>query len=106
MDTGRPGEIYNISTGSETPNLEVAESVLQMMNKPRTLIQFAQDRPGHDVRYSLSSEKLRSETGWKPKHAFQEALERTVEWYVSNESWWRKQASRKILDPTPWKRNW
>ena len=56
------------------------------------------------MRYSLDSQKLRSETGWVPKYSFQEALEKTVKWYMENKWWWRKQASRKILNPTPWKR--
>jgi len=104
MEAGRPGEIYNVSTGSEIPNLNIVESILQTIGKPRTLMQFVEDRPGHDMRYSLDSQKLRSETGWAPKYSFQEALEKTVKWYTGNKWWWRRQASRKILDPTPWKR--
>jgi len=106
MEAGRPGEIYNVSTGSEIPNLNIVESILQTMGKPNTLIQFVEDRPSHDIRYSLNSQKLRSETGWTPKHSFQQALEKTVKWYMENRWWWRKQASRKILDSTPWKRKW
>jgi len=106
VEAGRPGEIYNISTGNEIPNLKIVESILQIMGKSRALIQFVEDRPGHDIRYSLSSKKIRSEIGWKEKHSFPEALKKTVKWYIENEWWWRRQASRKILDPTPWKRRW
>ena len=106
LEAGRPGEIYNISSGNEIPNLKIVESMLQIMGKPRTLIEFVEDRPGHDIRYSLNSERLRSQTGWRPRHSFQKALEETVKWYLENEWWWRRQASEKILHPTPWKRKW
>ena len=106
MEDGRSGEIYNISTGSEISNIKVVESVLEIMGKPRTLIQFTEDRPGHDIRYSLDSQKVRSETGLSSKHSFSEALQKTVMWYMENEWWWKKQASRKALHPTPWKQEW
>jgi dTDP-glucose 4,6-dehydratase len=106
IEAGRSGQIYNISTGREISNVKVVESILEILGKPRDLIQFVEDRPGHDTRYSLNSQKIRSEIGWAPRYAFQEALERTVRWYVDNKWWWRKQASKKILDPTPWKRKW
>jgi len=106
MEVGRPGEIYNISTGEEISNIKVVESVLDIMEKPSDLMQFVEDRPGHDRRYNLNSEKIRSELGWAPKYSFQEALQATVKWYLENRWWWRKQATKKILDPTPWKRKW
>ena len=106
IDNGKAGEIYNISTGNEMPNVKVVESILESLKKPRSLIQFVEDRPGHDIRYSLDSSKIRSELGWSPKYAFTEALGDTVEWYVKNELWWRKQSSKKILHPTPWKLKW
>jgi len=106
MEAGRPGEIYNISTGNEISNIKVVESILEIIGKPRDLIQFVEDRPGHDIRYSLNSKKIRSELGWAPKHAFEEALQRTVKWYLENRWWWKKKATKKILDPTPWKRKW
>jgi dTDP-glucose 4,6-dehydratase len=64
---------------------------------------FVEDRPGHDVRYSLDSSKIRSKLGWKPRFSFKEALKLTVDWYVDNESWWKPLATREILHPTPWK---
>jgi len=106
MEAGRPGEIYNISTGNEISNLEVVESILDIMNKPKDLISFVEDRPGHDRRYSLNSQKIRSEIGWTPRYPFREALQNTIKWYLENRSWWRRQATKKILDPTPWKRKW
>jgi len=77
-----------------------------LMEKPKSLIEFVDDRPGHDVRYSLDSTKIRRQIGWKPKHNFKEALENTVRWYTSNEWWWKPLATHKILHSTPWKLKW
>lgn len=106
LEKGKPGEIYNISAGNEMPNLKVVESILSLMKKPKSLIEFVEDRPGHDVRYSLDSTKIRTQIGWKPKHNFTEALGGTVHWYMSNESWWKPLATRKMLHTTPWKLRW
>jgi dTDP-glucose 4,6-dehydratase len=73
------------------------------MGRDESLIEFVEDRPGHDVRYSLDSSKIRNELGWKPKHRFKEALEQTVDWYLRNEWWWRPIATEEVLHPTPWK---
>jgi dTDP-glucose 4,6-dehydratase len=74
------------------------------MDKP-DLIEFVEDRPGHDLRYSLDSSKMR-ELGWKPEHKFEEGLKETIEWYLKNEWWWKPLADEKILYPTPWKLEW
>ena len=103
---GKPGEIYNISAGNEYQNIEVVRRVLQLMDKPEDLIEFVADRPGHDIRYSLDSSKIRKELGWSPRHSFDEALEETVNWYLNNEKWWKPLANEKILHPTPWKLEW
>ena len=68
-----------------------------------TLISFVEDRPGHDVRYSLDSSKIRTELGWKPKFSFEESLKSTVQWYLDNEHSWSPFATDLILHPTPWK---
>ena len=106
MEKGESGEIYNISAGNEMPNLKVVELILDMMNKTEDLIEFVDDRPGHDVRYSLDSNKIRNAIGWMPKHSFKKALESTVHWYIDNEPWWRPLATDKVLHPTPWKLKW
>jgi len=103
---GESGEIYNISAGNEYQNIEVVKRILQIMDKPEDLIEFVADRPGHDVRYSLDSSKIRNELGWRPRYSFDEALEETVNWYLNNEKWWRPLANEKILHPTPWKLKW
>ena len=103
---GKSGEIYNISAGNEYQNIEVVKRILQIMDKSEDLIEFVADRPGHDVRYSLDSSKIRDELGWRPRYSFDEALEETVNWYLDNEKWWRPLANEKILHPTPWKLKW
>ena len=84
---GRAGEIYNIGANEERRNIEIAKLVLRKLNKPSILIQFVKDRPGHDFRYSLETEKIGS-LGWKPKTIFEEGLQKTIEWYAKNEWWW------------------
>jgi len=105
MRRGKSGEIYNISSGNELTNIEVVRRVLELMGKPLSLIEHVEDRPGHDLRYSLDSTKIRS-LGWRPRHDFDGALRSTIEWYIENEWWWRPLADDRILHPTPWKLRW
>ena len=103
LSKGKPGEIYNISSGKELTNIEIVKKILTHIGKKEDLITFVEDRPGHDVRYSLDSSKLRSQLGWKPKFTFAKALEATVNWYQNNEKWWKPLATKEILSPAPWK---
>ena len=103
LQRGKAGEVYNISAGNEIPNIDIAKKILALLDKPESLITFVEDRPGHDVRYSLDSTKARSMVGWQPKFSFNESLESTVRWYVENEHWWKLLATEAILHPTPWK---
>ena len=84
---GREGEIYNIGGNRSLPNLDVVRQVLALTGKPESLIQYVTDRPGHDRRYALSSEKLMRETGWAPAMDFETGLERTIAWYRANGEW-------------------
>ncbi|WP_457549280.1 dTDP-glucose 4,6-dehydratase [Archaeoglobus sp.] len=106
MQEGEKGEIYNISSGEEKTNLEVVTEILGVMSKDESLIEFVEDRPGHDLRYSLNSSKIREELGWKPKHSFKEGIRKTVKWYLENEWWWKPLADERTLHPTPWKLKW
>ena len=106
LQKGQSNEIYNISSGNEFTNLEIVNRILEIMNKSKSLIEFVDDRPGHDLRYSLDSSKIRNKLGWRPKNTFDSALESTVDWYLSNEWWWKPIASERILHPTPWKLGW
>ena len=88
LHRGEPGEIYNLGTGAETRNIDMAHGILDLLGKPHSLIQPVRDRPGHDRRYALDIRKICA-LGWEPGYAFEEALELTVRWYVENEWWWR-----------------
>ena len=103
---GRKGQIYNISAAEEKTNLEVIKTILHIMGKDENLIEFVEDRPGHDLRYSLDSSKLRRELGWRPLQSFKEGMEKTVNWYQQNEAWWKPLMDDKVLHPTPWKLSW
>ena len=83
----KPGEIVNIGSGNEVPNIEVAKLILRHMKRPESLIKFVEDRPGHDFRYSLNWDRIRT-LGWKPKMQFEEGLKKTVDWYLANQEWW------------------
>jgi dTDP-glucose 4,6-dehydratase len=84
---GREGEIYNIGGNRSLPNLDVVHKVLQLTGKPESLIEYVKDRPGHDRRYALSSEKLMHETGWAPVTNFETGLAETIDWYRANSAW-------------------
>ena len=87
LEHGAPGEAYNAGGPDEEPNLEVIRRILALCGRDDSLIEFVTDRPGHDQRYSLSSEKVRA-LGWEPLTRFEDGHERTVEWYRDNAWWW------------------
>jgi dTDP-glucose 4,6-dehydratase len=90
LQKGHPGEIYNISASGEARNIDVIKKVLDILGKPHSLITYVGDRPAHDRRYGLNSNKIQSELGWKPQFSFEEGLRSTVEWYIKNQEWWKK----------------
>jgi dTDP-glucose 4,6-dehydratase len=106
LEAGEAGEVYNVSSGEERTNLAVVRALLEILGKGEEAIEFVEDRPGHDVRYSLDSSKIRRELGWRPDWGFREGMEETVRWYVENESWWRPLIDDRVLHPTPWKLEW
>ena len=87
IERGRAGEIYNIGGSRALPNLDVVRKILAAVGKPESLMQTVKDRPGHDRRYALSSEKLMRETGWQAQVPFEDGLRATIEWYRSNAAW-------------------
>ncbi len=103
---GRAGEVYNIAGHNELENSYLVESLLELMGMNRNRIEFVDDRPGHDVRYSVDDHKIRQELGWKPRHLHKAALMETINWYLKNERWWRPLASEKVLGSSPWKNSW
>ena len=88
LHCGQIGDVYNVGTGAEMRNLDMTRLVLKVLNKPESLVQPVLDRPGHDRRYALDVAKMRA-LGWEPAHSCEEAIEKTVRWYVENEWWWR-----------------
>jgi dTDP-glucose 4,6-dehydratase len=88
LERGRPGEVYNIGSDNEWPNLQIVRNLLRILAKPESLIEYVKDRPGHDRRYAIDARKARSELGWAPRIPFADGLERTVRWYVANRGWW------------------
>ena len=106
LTSGKPGEIYNISSGSVKNNLEIVRTILKSLGKDDSSLEFVEDRPGHDLRYSLDSTRLCRELGWKPLHSFEQGIVDTVRWYAKNEDWWKALADEKTLSATPWKLSW
>jgi dTDP-glucose 4,6-dehydratase len=87
LENARPGSIYNVSSGVSQPNLEIVRTILKLLGKPESLIQYVKDRPGHDRRYALDSSKFQNELGWRPQVNFQEGVRKTIEWYQTNSEW-------------------
>jgi dTDP-glucose 4,6-dehydratase len=89
LHRGQAGQIYNLGTGVETRNIDMARLILRLLDKTDNLIQPVTDRPGHDRRYALNCSKIEG-LGWRSRHSFEEAIEETVSWYLNNQWWWRK----------------
>ncbi len=87
LKEGEPGEIYNIGGNSETSNLNLVKRLLKILNKPKSLITFVKDRPGHDLRYAINYKKIKQELSWEPKTKLDEGLKFTVDWYLNNQEW-------------------
>ena len=89
LSEGKSGNIYNIGGGRELTNRELTEIILRKFDRDDSSIEYVTDRLGHDLRYSVSHEKITRELGYKPKINFEDGIEETIEWYKRNESWWR-----------------
>lgn len=87
LKKGRIGEIYNLGNNEERQNIEVVKSILKNLQAPRNTIQFVKDRPGHDIRYKLSSQKVLYETGWRPKIKFETGIKTTIQWCLEHGDW-------------------
>tara|TARA_B110000196_G_scaffold299316_1_gene291843 strand:- start:324 stop:1328 length:1005 start_codon:yes stop_codon:yes gene_type:complete len=99
---GKSGESYNISAGNEIDNITIIKKILTIIGKPLENIEFVEDRPGHDFRYSMESTKIRNTLQWSQKKKFEEGLKKTIDWYLENKEWWMD-LDQKILESTPWK---
>ena len=101
LEKGKSGESYNISANNEIDNLTVIKKILELMNKSEDLIEFVEDRPGHDLRYSMNSDKTIKNLDWKIKSDFESGLKTTIGWYLQNPEILND--ITKALEPTPWK---
>ena len=101
LKNGKSGESYNISANNEISNLTVIKKILELMNKSEELIEFVEDRPGHDLRYSMDSSKSMKNLGWNVKSNFEDGLEKTIQWYLENPGILNNISN--ALEPTPWK---
>jgi dTDP-glucose 4,6-dehydratase len=92
LENGKIGETYMIGADGEKDNKELIQTILELMGKDPADFEFVKDRPGHDLRYSIDASKIRSQLGWQPRYTdFRDGLQQTVEWYKSNEAWWKPQ---------------
>lgn len=87
VEKGRPGAVYNVGARNERRNIDVVESLLDTVGKPRSLIRFVKDRPGHDRRYAIDPSLIESELGWKPRETWETGLQKTTQWYRENARW-------------------
>ncbi len=90
LEKGKVGEIYNIGGNSERMNIEIVKLILDHLNKPKSLIKFVKDRPGHDRRYAMDITKIKNELNWKPKFNFKDGIKKTIKWYIDNINWTKR----------------
>ena len=100
---GKSGESYNISANNEIDNLTIVKKILRLMDKSDDLINYVEDRPGHDFRYSMNSKKISNELGWNIKTSFDDGLRNTINWYLDNHEIMKKSNLDVVQDETPWK---
>jgi len=97
MQRGKRGEVYNVAGKQELKNIQVVRTILKMIGKPESLIEFVKDRPGHDLRYSLDISKIKG-LGWEPRTKFEDGIRKTIEWYKANKWWWESEISRNEIN--------
>jgi len=98
FEKGMSGEVYNIGASTEMPNIEIIKLILNTLGKSEEMIDFVKDRPGHDRRYAIDSSKIKNELGWEPLFSFEEAISKTIEWYINNKTWWSRIISGDYQD--------
>lgn len=98
MEKGQPGAVYNIGARNERRNLDVVESLLDTLGKPRSLVRFVRDRPGHDRRYAIDPSLIETELGWRPRETWESGLRKTIQWYQQNGTWLERTRSGAYLE--------
>jgi len=102
ISKGKSGQVYNITAYEEITNKTIVEKILDILGKSHNMIEYVEDRPGHDKRYSIDCTKIEKEIGWSPKYEFDKALQDTVHWYLENKEWWKPLIDENTLHPQPW----
>ena len=90
LEKGAPGSVYNVGAENELANIEIVKMILDILEKPHSLIRYVSDRPGHDRRYAIDNGKIRRDLDYRVSHPFKKGLEETVKWYVDNRQWWER----------------
>ena len=106
LEKGKSGESYNISSANEVDNLTIVKKILKILDKSEDKVQFGEERPGADLRYSLDSTKILTELGWSPKISLDEGLKNTIDWYLSHDDDWWNNIPEVTYSATPWKNNY
>jgi dTDP-glucose 4,6-dehydratase len=86
---GKAGDLFNIGGHNEKRNIDVVKIILKALGKPESLIEFVEDRKGHDRRYAIDPTKIHNELGWRPETKFEIGIQKTIEWYLSHKDWWQ-----------------
>jgi len=102
ISKGKPGQVYNITAYEEITNKTIVEKILDILGKSHDMIEYVNDRPGHDKRYSIDCSKIEDQIGWTPRYNFDDALKQTVNWYLQNQSWWEPLIDKNTLHTQPW----
>ncbi len=89
LHKGKNGEIYNVGGNNEKTNKYITDTILKYLGKDSSLIKYVADRLGHDRRYAIDATKIKEELGWQPAYKFEQAIEKTIEWYLNNRDWWQ-----------------
>ncbi|WP_199624239.1 dTDP-glucose 4,6-dehydratase [Paenibacillus alkalitolerans] len=97
LHKGVNGEVYNVGGNNERTNIDIVKRILKELNKSEGLIKYVQDRPGHDRRYGIDATKIRTELGWQPAYDFESGIDKTIQWYLNNETWWKRIKSGEYL---------
>lgn len=98
IHNSRSGAVYNVGGHNEMRNIDIVKTIIKLLGKSESLIRFVEDRKGHDKRYAIDPAKISSELGWQPETTFADGLQKTVQWYLDNRSWWAEIISGEYRD--------